>query len=75
MRKSLALIVAASLLLFPTAAFATTKRCLNEDGCTVVETLIGGTKVTHEVDEGDEFETGSGSSYLWRGGSTNWEVV
>ncbi len=75
MKKLLATVLVSSVLLFPTTAHATTKRCINDDGCTVVETLVGGTKVTHEVDEGDEFETGSGSSYNWRGGSANWQTL
>lgn len=73
MAKALGGIVLASLIL-SSAALATIRECIEEDGCVVVETLGNGTRIEHDVAFGDEFETSAGSSYTWRGGTTAWQT-
>lgn len=64
----------AAVVLFAGVANATIRTCINEGGCEVIETLADGTKVTHKVDSGDDFETTPNRSYRWVGGSDSWET-
>lgn len=74
MKHMLLATLTGAALLLPFADAGTFKRCINKKGCVVVETLASGNKVTHKLNQGDEFETGSGS-YVWRGGSASWQNV